>query len=387
MEDKYISCMVLHAVGDTVGFKNGDWEFHPSKTIAGKVLEKLYEFIDLGGVNKISLKDWRISDDTIMHMQTADALLKPFKNINELANNLKNNFIDASVQFIKDKQRNIDRYPGVSTMNALKFFHINKDENNWDKIPYNFYSGGSGAAMRSLCIGLAYYGKKNRHQLIQIGIESSRMTNNSAVGYLGGMTSALFAALAVENIKINEWPFILLELFENGTVSKYIKSTGRDVDEYERDHHIFIEKWHRYVEDKFDQDKRPIKKKMNRNLVLRSHYYDDNYAFIDQQSKQQSKQPSKQPGTMSTVDIGSGGDDSVIIAYDCLIDSNNNWEKLVIYSMLHSGDTDTTGSIAAGLYGILYGINTVPKNFTKNLEYIDILEDIGKKLYKMYYKK
>jgi hypothetical protein len=30
------------------------------------------------------------------------------------------------------------------------------------------------------------------------------------------------------------------------------------------------------------------------------------------------------------VDLLIGGDDSMIIAYDCLIDAGNNWEKLVI---------------------------------------------------------
>ena len=42
---------------------------------------------------------------------------------------------------------------------------------------------------------------------------------------------------------------------------------------------------------------------------------------------------------------GAGGDDSVIIAYDCLMDSDGSWDKIVFYSMLHVGDSDTTGMI------------------------------------------
>ena len=42
---------------------------------------------------------------------------------------------------------------------------------------------------------------------------------------------------------------------------------------------------------------------------------------------------------------GSGADDCVIIAYDCLLMSKNNYEKLIYTSMIHIGDSDTTGSI------------------------------------------
>jgi len=236
--------------------------------------------------------------------------------------------------------------------------------------------------MRSLCIGLVLHGKENRHKLIQIAIESGRMTNNSAVGYLGALASALFTALAIEDVKINNWPFILLELFKSGIVDKYINSADRDVEQYDRDHHIFIEKWHRYVENKFDDKRIPVKRRADKNLVYRGKYYYDNFGFKKQTTPNKAYEDSKQ-----TAFIGSGGDDSVIIAFDCLLDSGDNWEKLVIYSMLHMGDTDTTGAIAAGLYGVLYGTEGVPKNFLEHLEYKKELTDLGKKLHNKYYKK
>ena len=46
MEDKYISCMIMHAIGDTIGYKNGKWEF-----MAGdfeKANEKLGIKVELG---------------------------------------------------------------------------------------------------------------------------------------------------------------------------------------------------------------------------------------------------------------------------------------------------------------------------------------------------
>ena len=371
MEEKYIACMVLHAIGDTVGYKNGEWEF---KGGSYENIEKLYEFIDLGGVNHISLKGWLVSDDTIMHMQTADAILKDFSSMNTFGNNLKENFIEALDQFAKEGSK--VRNPGFATITSLKEL---KKGSSWSEIPYDLYSGGSGASMRSLCFGLAFHGQKNRDKLIQFSIESGRITNNSAVGYLGGMATALFTALAIEGKPINEWPYILIDLFKSGKISKYIKTDGRDVLEYEKDHHVFVSKWYKYIDDKFDDNKKPIMRKSTKNLVSRNKYYMDTFA----------QKVIKKEG-MTTItetrgdNIGSGGDDSIIIAYDCLLDSGNNWEKLVIYSMLHNGDTDTTGAIAAGLYGILYGQKDVPANFLEHLEYKKEITDLGKKLFKKF---
>jgi ADP-ribosylarginine hydrolase len=368
IKDKYIACMVLHAVGDTVGFKNGEWEF--KRGGVERTLEKLYEFIDLGGINHISLENWNVSDDTIMHMKTAESILSNYNSINSLGKILKDNFLVAYNSFFNEGLEK--RMPGKSTLDSIKIL---------DNIPYDFYSGGSGASMRSLCIGLALYGENNRDKLIQIAIESGRMTNNSASGYLGALASALFTALAIEGVKINDWPFILLELFDSGKITKYIKSSGRDIKEYDRDHHVFIDKWHRYVEDKFDDDRKPIIRKSNRNLVYRTNYYFETFGF-----NMPSDKPDSEYVNVKTMFIGSGGDDSVIIAYDCLIDSGMNWEKLVIYAMLHMGDTDTTGAIAAGLYGALYGMKNIPENFIANLEFKKEITELGIKLFNKFYK-
>ena len=373
MKERYIACMILHAVGDTVGFKNSDWEFKCRGGTSEVALEKLYEFIDLGGINKILLKDWNVSDDTIMHMKTAKSILVDFNSINSLGQIFKENFIQAYDQFYDEGIEK--RWPGKSTLNSIKNL---KDGANWNEIQYDINKGGSGASMRSLCIGLAYHGEQNRDKLIQIAIESGRITNNSAVGYLGGLASALFTALAVEGKNINDWPFILLDLFNSVKIDKYITTAERGLEEYNKDHHMFIDKWRKYIDDKFDDQRKAIIRKSNKNLKFRSDYYHDAFAF---------EEPSKVKGYIEkSCYIGSGGDDSVIIAYDCLLDSGANWEKLVIYSMLHMGDTDTTGSIAAGLYGIMYGQADIPKNFTEYLEYKDELIDLGTKLFNKFHK-
>jgi ADP-ribosylglycohydrolase len=366
MNNRYIACMILHALGDTIGYKNSKWEFM-SGSGAARVLEKVFEFIDLGGINYVPNKGWLVSDDTIMHMKTAKSLLKDYSSLNSFGNILAKNYISAYEQFVKEGLEK--RYPGKTLMKNIR--RLEKGE--WNDMPYDYYAGGSGASMRSSCIGLAYH--NNIPKLIQTSIESSRITHNSAVGYLGGMCSALFTAYAIKNINIEQWPFMLLDLFKSGEVEKYIRRSGRDIEHYMKDHHAFVEKWTIYVGDKFDKNKKPAQNKATRNLLFRSDYYFKTYAF-----KEGDEQEFK-------YFIGVSGDDSCIIAYDSLIDSRHKWEKMVFYSCLHSGDTDTTGCIAGSWYGALYGFGDVPIKTMKYLEYKKELEKLGQGLYNKFYKK
>lgn len=83
--------------------------------------------------------------------------------------------------------------------------------------------------------------------------------------------------------------------------------------------------------------------------------------------------------------IGGSGVTGTLMAYDALLDSGDNWEKLIYYSMLHVGDSDTVGAIAGGLYGAMYGIDKVPENLLRDLEKKKELIDISEKIYKKFY--
>lgn len=370
IKNKYIACMVLHALGDTIGYKNSEWEFiNTTKLYSNPIYIKPDQFIHLGGITQISLKGWIVSDDTILHIQTAKGLLDNFKSINSLCEKLSENYIKALAQFEKEGYEL--RRPGNTTIKNITKL---RDGTKWDKIQYNFSDGGSGASMRSLCIGLVYYGKDNRDKLIQVSIESSRITHNSTTGYLGGFASALFVALAIEKVPIQEWMFHLLDLMVN--VKKYIKNVGRDFKDYLTDSHIFIKKIKRYIEIKFNAQREVIKRRTDDSITFRINTYQNEFASLIKTDDKLKKNSF----------IGSGGDDSIIIAYDSLLDAGNNWEKLIYYSMLHIGDTDTTGCIAGGLYGAIYGFENIPQRLLENLEYKKDLESIGDKLFEKYYK-
>ncbi len=363
IQEKYIATIVLHALGDTIGYKNGEWEFNFGQGLKIELtLEIVYDFIRLGGINQINLKDWKVSDDTILHLMIAESLLKfdTKENIDVLCKIIAN-------KFVKIKKKLVERDIGTTTAKSIDSLEKNED---WSIRKYDMRAGGSGGSMRTSCIGLAYHGKENRNKLIKCAILSSKITHTNSIGYLGGLTSALFTAFAIENININKWPYLLIECLESDNVKKYIDTTpdsngkSQEYIDYDR----FINYWKKYVELKFVNGK-PTNNRSDSNLILRVYFHYDNFVKDDSMSKT----------------VGESGYGSVIMAYDSLIDSGDQWEKLVFYSMLHSGDSDTVGAIAASWYGALYGFKHIPENNLKYLEYKEHLYDIGKKIYQKFY--
>ena len=84
--DQFRASMVLSAVGDALGYKNGEWEFCHSGEAIHQQLQTL------GGLEKIDVKGWIVSDDTVLHLATAEALVSPWKTREELFLKLAANY-------------------------------------------------------------------------------------------------------------------------------------------------------------------------------------------------------------------------------------------------------------------------------------------------------
>jgi ADP-ribosylarginine hydrolase len=369
---KYEACIILAALGDVIGFNNGIYEFNNSNefsinTIGENFIDEgsnysnyiIFDFINMCGFYNCPLPNMSISDDTIFHLVIAKSLISSDEN--SLLTNIEKNMIkeiDSS-----DKILNmINKYAiGNVTLDSLKKI---KSGDNWYNFPYISHGGGTGGCMRSMCIGLYYPKLEDREKLIKLALLSTRITHNNAIAWLGSITCALFISLAINDIEPIKWIFELISLLESTIIDDIVKDNiPHDYEYYIKDKKIFIDKWKKYKEFRFDKYRfRDIKLMIFPNY--RSKIYHEMFAY-----------------NKNKIYPGAGGDDSVIIAYDVLLDAKDSWEKLVVYSMLHVGDSDTTGSIAGAFYGATYGITKIAKIMTKNFNMTKELKNIGSQLF------
>ena len=346
LEERFAAAMVLGAVGDAMGYKNGQWEFCTSGvTIHSEVNQR-------GGVSALDLTraEFMVSDDTVLHIATAEALVSEWKDMETL-------FCAIAQQYIVGSRDMGGRAPGPTTLNGIS--KLRPTERGGYRIPYDPRGGGCGAAMRSAPIGLRFYRPEQLEDLVAVAVESGRMTHNCPTGYLGSVATALFVSYAIQKKPINSWGKGLMDTLP--VVWKYVEKTGKDVQRNKADWSYFEKGWADYLRE--------------RNLTdgASEPRFPEIYG------------PKERDEFYESVSYsgwgGASGHDAPMIAYDALLGAGASWEELCLRGVLHGGDNDSTGIIAGSCWGAMYGFEGVPEVNYKNLEYRDRLIALGKGLY------
>ncbi len=376
---KYIASIYLASIGDRIGFGNGQLEKNYStgvimtdKSDWENSVEALscylyFRFISEGGVLGINMSSLRISDDTLMHIGTLVGLIDNYTNREDLYNKVCDNYVSglSDIDFARESL-----LAGTQTIEAIKTINSGV---GWRKFSYSKTAGGNGGLMRTMGIGLAFSHTNNLLKLIESSIMISSITHPNCTSFIGSIVSALFTSYAIHGINPETWIFNLIKLLESDTINNIIEKIKPTFLEYfAEDKKSYLNKLLTYVETSFQEYNYIISDKSTRSMYpfRRNMYYFEKFST-----------------NKHIVYPGAGADDCIIIAYDCLLMSKNNYERLIYTAMINIGDSDTIGSVASAWYGALYGFENVPSNLITGEEYYKESEMLGQRMYEKYNEK
>lgn len=82
--------------------------------------------------------------------------------------------------------------------------------------------------------------------------------------------------------------------------------------------------------------------------------------------------------------LGEGwvAEETLAIAVYCSLKLQNDFEKAIVASVNHNGDSDSTGAVTGNIIGSFLGYDKIPQKYLNNLELKDVILDLAQDLYK-----
>lgn len=340
--DKIEGSLIGGAVGDALGYPVEFWDY-------GKILMKYGE----GGITSFELKNGEaeISDDTQMTLYTACGLLNGYeagftiKNPEEMARDYiweaykewyslqitRHSQIRNPLCFISSlTAMQAWRAPGMTCMHALKdgkqgslSWHVND-------------SKGCGGIMRVAPVALLNEPHSSSEDKARLAAEASALTHGHSLGFL---PSAVLVYLLNEIVyPSRDWKS-LAEVIEY-TLGQIHKIYGK---QYARTGYM---------------------------LQLVRH-------AMELAGRNQSVTDER---VISMLGEGKVAEETLAIAVYCSLKYSDSFEKAIIASVNHGGDSDSTGAVTGNLLGAWLGVKAIPHQFRYHVEAAGTIEDIAERL-------
>lgn len=336
--DKYRGCIIGGAVGDALGFAV---EFMQDETIFQKYGELGITKYDL--INGVA----QISDDTQMTLFTANGLL--LGTTRGMTRGIMGSYPGYIALCYKEWYKTQyesyplnEKYPYSWLINVPELFASRAPGNTCLSAiesgiegtiqePIN-RSKGCGGVMRVAPIGI-YFGDKRItiDDVDMIGAETAALTHGHELGYIPA------AALVHIIHLISHQEISLVDAVNDAIVSM------------ER---LFPDSKHMST----------FTGLMKKAIELSGENLDDLDAIRE---------------------LGQGwvAEETLAIAVYCALKYSQDFEKAIIASVNHSGDSDSTGAVTGNILGAYLGMKAIPQKFIEDLELKDVILEIADDLY------
>lgn len=338
--DRFRGCLVGGAAGDALGY---EVEFENETSIFKRFGSSgITEYVLHNGVA-------RISDDTQMTLFTATGLLlgitrgrtrgimgpfegyigysyrdwlKTQKGIYPEQEEYRYSWL-SNVRELHSK-----RAPGNTCMNSLE-----QEELGTTRKPIN-HSKGCGGVMRVAPIGLYFvdYEGVSGKEVARIGAEAAALTHGHELGYI----PAAILAHMVWQLAGNPDTTILKAVDDAVEVTKKLF---------------------------------PDAKHMKQMI----HLIGD--------AKTLARQNMEDLKAIKKLGAGWVAEETLAIAIYCALKYENDFDKALIASVNHSGDSDSTGAVTGNILGARLGLAGIPEKYITNLELCDLIVEVADDLY------
>ena len=98
------------------------------------------------------------------------------------------------------------------------------------------------------------------------------------------------------------------------------------------------------------------------------------------QTKKSELKTSEIPELIEQLGEGWIGEEALAISLFCSLMFQYDFQKGVLASVNHSGDSDSTGAITGNILGLINGLDAIPGKWITNLHHADIVRQVGEDL-------